>query len=221
MKKAFTLAEVLITLGIIGVVAAMTLPTLIQDYKNKVVETRLAHFYSVMNQAIRLSEVENGDKSYWFNEHAGGWNEDHTENAKLVWLEKYILPYMNGVKCVIHDDMYQELPVCYLPNGGAFASYNTAVNRDWIYWTGDPRKCNPHHTENIGTCSFAFFYNPNSKSNSLKNSIEPWKLGWDGTKEMLYRECMNNEETYDRPCAAIIQYNGWKIPDDYPYKVRY
>ena len=29
----FTLAEVLITLGIIGVVAAMTLPTLIQNYK--------------------------------------------------------------------------------------------------------------------------------------------------------------------------------------------
>lgn len=36
MKKGFTLAEVLITLGIIGVVAAMTLPTLIQNYKKQV-----------------------------------------------------------------------------------------------------------------------------------------------------------------------------------------
>ena len=35
MKKAFTLAEVLITLGIIGVVAAMTLPALIQQNRNK------------------------------------------------------------------------------------------------------------------------------------------------------------------------------------------
>lgn len=33
MKKSFTLAEVLITLGIIGVVAAMTLPSLIGNYK--------------------------------------------------------------------------------------------------------------------------------------------------------------------------------------------
>ena len=33
-KNAFTLAEVLITLGIIGVVAAMTLPTLIQNHQN-------------------------------------------------------------------------------------------------------------------------------------------------------------------------------------------
>ena len=52
MKQAFTLAEVLITLGIIGVVAAMTLPALIQSYANTVVETRLAKFYSTINQAI-------------------------------------------------------------------------------------------------------------------------------------------------------------------------
>ena len=34
-RAAFTLAEVLITLGIIGVVAAMTIPTLITSYKEK------------------------------------------------------------------------------------------------------------------------------------------------------------------------------------------
>lgn len=37
--KGFTLAEVLITLGIIGVVAAMTMPTLINNTKNKELET--------------------------------------------------------------------------------------------------------------------------------------------------------------------------------------
>ena len=34
VKKSMTLAEVLITLGIIGVVAAITLPTLINNYQN-------------------------------------------------------------------------------------------------------------------------------------------------------------------------------------------
>ena len=38
-KHAFTLAEVLITLGIIGVVAAMTLPALVQNYNKKIFET--------------------------------------------------------------------------------------------------------------------------------------------------------------------------------------
>ena len=52
-KAAFTLAEVLITLGIIGIVAAMTLPTLIANYQKKVVETRLISFYSKINQACR------------------------------------------------------------------------------------------------------------------------------------------------------------------------
>ncbi len=51
-RAAFTLAEVLITLGIIGVVAAMTIPTLISNHNKRVVETRLKKFYSSMNQAI-------------------------------------------------------------------------------------------------------------------------------------------------------------------------
>lgn len=39
MKKiAFTLAEVLITLGIIGVVAAMTMPVLISNYRESVIK---------------------------------------------------------------------------------------------------------------------------------------------------------------------------------------
>ncbi len=41
-KNAFTLAEVLITLGIIGVVAAMTLPILVNNYQKKVYETAYA-----------------------------------------------------------------------------------------------------------------------------------------------------------------------------------
>lgn len=35
MKRGFTLAEVLITLGIIGVVASMTMPVLVGNYKKK------------------------------------------------------------------------------------------------------------------------------------------------------------------------------------------
>ena len=64
-KAAFTLAEVLITLGIIGIVAAMTLPTLIANYQKKVVETRLISFYSKINQAYRMSYAENGDTADW------------------------------------------------------------------------------------------------------------------------------------------------------------
>ncbi len=49
---AFTLAEVLITLGIIGVVAAMTMPSLLLNYQRKALETRFKKSYSVLSQAI-------------------------------------------------------------------------------------------------------------------------------------------------------------------------
>ena len=60
-KIAFTLAEVLITLGIIGVVAALTIPTLMANHRKQVVETSLEKFYSTMNQAIKMAEVDYGD----------------------------------------------------------------------------------------------------------------------------------------------------------------
>ena len=47
--KAFTLAEVLITLGIIGIVAAMTLPAIIQKQQDKITVTKLKKMYSVFN----------------------------------------------------------------------------------------------------------------------------------------------------------------------------
>ena len=59
IKFGFTLAEVLITLGIIGVVAALTIPSLMSKYHRMTVETKLKKFYSTMNQAIKLSEEDN------------------------------------------------------------------------------------------------------------------------------------------------------------------
>lgn len=50
--NAFTLAEVLITLGIIGVVAALTLPSLIQNHKEKVTIVRLKQAYSLFSTAV-------------------------------------------------------------------------------------------------------------------------------------------------------------------------
>lgn len=51
MKKGFTLAEVLVTLGIIGVVSAMTVPTLMQNYQRKSYVTQLHKVYNEFQQA--------------------------------------------------------------------------------------------------------------------------------------------------------------------------
>lgn len=55
----------MITLGIIGVVAALTMPALIQNHKKSEASARLKKFYSIMQQAILTSESENGPASEW------------------------------------------------------------------------------------------------------------------------------------------------------------
>ena len=60
-KSAFTLAEVLITLAIIGVVAAMTIPTLISDYQEKATITKLKVTYSMLANAWQLAYANSGE----------------------------------------------------------------------------------------------------------------------------------------------------------------
>ena len=59
-QAAFTLAEVLITLGIIGVVAAMTLPSLIANYKKQQYVNSLKVGYSILNNGFRSMMAEEG-----------------------------------------------------------------------------------------------------------------------------------------------------------------
>ena len=91
---AFTLAEVLITLAIIGVVAAMTIPTLVADYKQKQTIVKLQKTYSVLKNAFELSRVDNGDFSSW------SWNHLPTDNAERCnyFLNKYLFPYIKTAK---------------------------------------------------------------------------------------------------------------------------
>ena len=51
MKKAFTMAEVLVTLGIIGIVSAMTVPTFLQNHQRKSYVTQIHKIYNEMQQA--------------------------------------------------------------------------------------------------------------------------------------------------------------------------
>ena len=53
MKKSFTLAEVLITLTIIGVIAALTIPNLMAKYRAKVYHTKLVQANSILKNGIQ------------------------------------------------------------------------------------------------------------------------------------------------------------------------
>ena len=66
VEKGFTLAEVLITLGIIGVVAALTMPSLIANYQEKVLVNQAKRSYSIIMNAINRYNIDHesiGDNS--------------------------------------------------------------------------------------------------------------------------------------------------------------
>ena len=54
-NRAFTLAEVLITLGIIGVVAAMTIPTLVRRINGIKLKSQFNAGYAILSQAIKMA----------------------------------------------------------------------------------------------------------------------------------------------------------------------
>ena len=58
-RAAFTLAEVLITLGIIGVVAAMTIPTLVSKIQEAHFHAKWKECYSILNNAFKMTVAEN------------------------------------------------------------------------------------------------------------------------------------------------------------------
>ena len=64
MKRGFTLAEVLITLGIIGVVAAMTMPTLNAKFQKREFITELKKIYSEIYQALGKLALNNEVLTY-------------------------------------------------------------------------------------------------------------------------------------------------------------
>ena len=85
-KCAFTLAEVLITLGIIGVVAAMTLPSVIQNYQKKITVERLKKTYSTLSQAVQMSVKDNDNIETW----------DFSLSTQ-EFMDKYVIPYIKDI----------------------------------------------------------------------------------------------------------------------------
>ncbi len=90
-KCAFTLAEVLITLGIIGTVAAITMPVINQKIREMQTVNRLKQSYSILSQAYERAVQDYGTPDNWDLANS----EDKTSSDKLM--EKF-QPYLKTTK---------------------------------------------------------------------------------------------------------------------------
>ena len=217
MKKAFTLAEVLITLSIIGVVSAMTIPTLMRNHQKRVVESRVLNFYSSMQNAIKLSTIENGPIEDWaYDDNLFTFSSGlATFEQNKAYIEKYLAPYIKIDE--ITDSGYAGKAMVKLRNGSSF----------WFNFQ--------HDVLDADLVLVAFFLDGNRENRSTRNMFvfsmspdrpfKPFDLGWDGkTRKDLFTHGTwgcgtgiwdgRNNPLY---CTKVLELNNWKIPDDYPW----
>lgn len=226
-RVSFTLAEVLITLGIIGVVAALTLPTVVQSYKKKVVETRMAKFYTTFNEAIKLSEAVNGNFMDW------EFPVNPDEATAQAWFDKYFRPYIKILKTDTLSTKEGGRSVVWLPDGSLVVISSSSTwlffpnSKDYITTCNDEtQNCYPKEA-NGGTIWFTFVFAPKTKENETyyKKGLEPYcHANFEVTADNLLNPAKLQACTPERSneehalCAKLIQINGWKIPDNYPFK---
>lgn len=222
-KKAFTLAEVLITLGIIGVVAALTLPTLMANYRKHVVVTKLQKIYSVINQAINMSNAEYGDVSGWVKDCGGSSTPTCTHQEAIDWFNTYIGKHLEIVKI---EDLQDKKDFLVYLKDGSILQWGIYLY-DVMYYINSKALEN----EQNGINTFSFRFNPvllehqNTEAGridtktAIKPTFEPYSMYWDGTREQLIEghdySCGGQYHSF---CAKLIQVDGWRISKDYPLK---
>ena len=225
-SSGFTLAEVLITLGIIGVVAALTIPTLIANHKKTVVETRLKKFYSTFMNALQISQAENGDFTTW-NFPSQNLGSDQAINETADFYNTYFFKYMQGIKkckpreCV---DITVDAEIsanglnysryifsdgsCFALGTGAVTSSNAVIHGWYDYnCSAKPNKAGRDQF------NFRMYLGESSIYIPIQFINEGGKLSAKNRSYLL-------EHCKEKPsdCGALIQYDGWNVSKDYPLR---
>jgi len=236
-KLAFTLAEILITLGVIGVIAAMTLPTLIKKYQQHETVNRLKQTYSILYNAVRRSESENGLLETWELPNVERPTGTNGYNYGKSFFEQYLKSYIIVAKeCKYSSDN------CW-GNSYKFTNGNT-------YTTNNHEPYNFIYTVVLSNGAVAGFW---AKESLVEVYIDingrkgPNRYGkdWfdivivkspDSTSVVatgksgvyMYAQGISRSRLITDGfgcstlgigliCGALIMHDGWKISEDYPW----
>ena len=104
-KAAFTLAEVLITLGIIGVVAAITMPILVFNIRVAKLQSQFKKNYTDLNNAAKMFEA---DKGITFNEYQASLLEKYPNKQSTEALKEFLSYYKSSESFTISSWKYRQ-----------------------------------------------------------------------------------------------------------------
>ena len=218
-EAAFTLAEVLITLGIIGIVAAMTLPSVISKYQEKQTVTQLNATYSLLSQAIERMVDDNGDISTY------GDDERTRVTTLFLMLQNYIQTTKvcpHNYKGCFDASPFSSLNYGYvLKNGvairlinGGTCEQDTTMDKTGG-WELNPNVKGTHYGTYHHSCAYMYI-NINGNTNAklgkntflfavVQNGIVPVGGPKESTSYNNISNCLNGQDMSE--CGAWIIYN--------------
>ena len=228
-NKAFTMAEVLITLGILGVVISLTLPAVLGKYQKQEALVRLKRTYTLLNQALMLAENKYGEAKDWTD-----WNS----SEKII--NDYLAPEFKVNKIYESNDTLYE-GMCY--SGEKF--FHTRGQYNWLngvvisspmitgttsFMTIDGI-CIGLSSTSATNANFFVDVNgpvkgPNVAGKDLfffvleGNTIRPYGYDWkiEDITANKPRACnINAPSGAGYTCTAKIMNDGWEMRNDYPW----
>ena len=183
-KKGFTLAEVLITLAIIGIVAALTIPSVISNAQQQEFKTGLKKAVSVLNEAIQINISQDGETPY--------------ENSNLF---TYLQRHMGVIKTAQSAEHGRNF-VFYTTDGFRFEQIGIHGAPPSLYFHETGESIFAHKSKNVWHCPD---YAGGLCWYQDINNID----GWCGSYGLLN----NPNGTITAPCVIIVDVNGDRKPN--------
>ena len=237
-KSAFTLPELLIVIGIVGLLAVLLLSMLFSRLKLKIVEVRTQQTWSILSNAVMLAKAEHGDIESW----------DFSLPIDK-FMENYFLTVFKVIdrdfkdNSAVSTDVAGNAYTIFLANEEFITFYRYKINadndNDVYYYIMISADVNGTQKPNqAGIDKFYFYIVPKAREaydaeygTALRN-VRHAGLYYDGfgmtdteLQEDYWRGCSKNkilnESNEFSPaqgafCVAILAKNYWKVPIDYP-----
>ena len=214
-KKAFTLSEALITIGIIGVVASLTLPDIKQGVDAKSNMAALQKTYSTLQQATNMAISEHENPIYW------DMKDDSTPSINKVY--SYYKPYFKMMRECPNEPGCWGYPTRYLNKTIYWSGHNT----DWYQYAFTftdgvsvlidiypANQLQENFGLNVNYDAAVFFVDVNSERNP--NTIGKDIFAFAVTERGMVPAGMNNTDNCKKngigfQCTAKIIQDGWTI----------
>ncbi len=220
IKKAFSLAEVLITLSVLSLVFALIIPRAMERYEKYIIANKVKTFYSIIKVAFDGAIGKYGPTKYWvYDSEIMNFEKSYSSyEQNKIYIEKYLSPFLKIDEIRDAQDK-QKFALVKLNNGMSFTL----------------KFQNDRHDATDGLLLIDYYVDGDITNRSSRNmfcfmaesssrAIKPFELSWNEDKNKLVNDktwgcAIGQWDNRNNPryCTKLLELNNWEFPKDYPW----